>query len=338
MDVASRGSPKWRRRGGGSSPASGGATGDAVGKQTENLSGDEIRRWYPNGVHGFEGGPRTVIPRYRGNKKREWLIGETTDDTERTLAVARAIVRSGELNHTSIGRELLMCRKCVHPGLPSLWEFHEAADPARVAERHDGCGAALRVAPVGLRYRSDGLEIIVAAAREASVPTHGGPLAIAAAAATAAAVPAAVDAQPAREIIDFARRAAETAERERTDPPTTRFAKALDGIARELLGWQDLDTAAIRARYPPNDPLTIVPLALALGTLTNSAQTAILLAANIGGDSDSVASITGCVAGAMNPDSISRRWATVVEDVNGHDLASIAEALNVLRQSAVPNA
>jgi len=71
------------------------ATGDAIGKQTEMLSRQDVLRWYPNGVRGFEGDPQAVIPRYAGNSKREWRIGETTDDTERTAAVARAIIVEG---------------------------------------------------------------------------------------------------------------------------------------------------------------------------------------------------------------------------------------------------
>ena len=43
------------------------AVGDAVGKQTEGLSPEAVRRWYPEGVHGFEGPPGSVIPRYVGN-------------------------------------------------------------------------------------------------------------------------------------------------------------------------------------------------------------------------------------------------------------------------------
>jgi ADP-ribosylglycohydrolase len=93
------------------------STGDAVGKQTENLSWEEVLRWYPDGVRGFEGQVGTVIPCYRGNRKREWLVGETTVDTERTLAVADAIIRDGTVTHGSLGRELLRCRKCVHPGI-----------------------------------------------------------------------------------------------------------------------------------------------------------------------------------------------------------------------------
>jgi ADP-ribosylglycohydrolase len=96
------------------------AVGDAVGKQTEGLSGHAVRQWYPTGVRGFEGRPGSTIPQYVGNAKREWRIGETTDDTERTIAVARAILRDGDVRHVTVGRELLKCEKCVHPGVRSL--------------------------------------------------------------------------------------------------------------------------------------------------------------------------------------------------------------------------
>src|SRR5438874_123043 len=119
------------------------ATGDAVGKQTETLSREDVLRWYPHGVRGFEGSPGTPIPRYVGNARREWRIGETTDDTESTIAVARAILHDGGVRHASVGRELLECTKSVHPGVASLCEFHQAGDPARVTHHHDGCGAAI---------------------------------------------------------------------------------------------------------------------------------------------------------------------------------------------------
>lgn len=214
------------------------ATGDAIGKQTEGLSRADVLRWYPEGVRGFEGVPGSPIPRYVGNAKREWLVGETTDDTERTIAVARAILADGEVRHASVGRELLTCRKCIHPGVASLWEFHQAADPARVSQRHDGCGAAVRVAPVGILYRSDRLDDIVTAAREASIPTHGGVLAIAAAAATAVAVSAAIDGASPLEIIGLAERAAAQAER--------RWAPSAD--ANQMFPGRPVDHRAARAR------------------------------------------------------------------------------------------
>ena len=307
------------------------ATGDAIGKQTETLSREGVLRWYPDGVRGFEGLAGTRIPRYVGNARREWRVGETTDDTEGTIAVARAILQDGDVRHASVGRELLTCKKSVHPGVQSLWEFHEAGDAARVTHSHNGCGAAIRVAPVGILYRPDRLEEIVAAAREASISTHGGALAIAGAAATAAAVSAAIDGASPPEIIGVAERAAAQAECQRSGSADATVAAAIRTIYTELRQWPELHAGAVAASHFPKDALTIVPLAVTLGTVSESAEAAILLAANIGGDSDSVASIAGAILGARCPETVSDEWYAVVEMVNGHDLISLAEGLCALR-------
>jgi ADP-ribosylglycohydrolase len=307
------------------------ATGDAIGKQTEMLSREDVMHWYPLGVRGFEGIPGTVIPRYAGNSKREWRFGETTDDTERTVAVARAIIADGTVSHEGVGRELLRCTKSVHPGVKSLWEFHQADDPMRVATEHDGCGAAIRVAPVGIFYRSDSLDALVSGAWEASISTHGGPLALAAAASTAAAVSAAIDGASADHVLQLAERAADEAERRWPGRSASVFANAIRAVHGSLARLPELRVGEVAARCFPNHPLTIVPLALALAAIMQSAEDAILLAANIGGDSDSVASIAGGILGAMYPDTVNRQWYEVVDTVNNHDLVAMADQLARLR-------
>ena len=299
------------------------ATGDAIGKQTEMLSHEDVLHWYPQGIRGFEGTPGSVIPRYLGNAKHEWRVGETTDDTELTVAVARAILTDRNVSHVSVGRELLRCTKCVHPGVKSLWEFHQAADPARIARNHDGCGAAIRVAPVGILYASERLEDLINGAREASISTHGGALAIAAAAATAAAVSAAIDGASPRQVLELAERAAGRVSQV--------FVQAVRTVHDELRGLPALRPADVAARYFPNQPLTIVPLALGLATVMQSVDEAILLAANIGGDSDSVASIAGAILGAMYPTTVDSDWYRVVEAVNQHNLVALANDLAQLR-------
>lgn len=307
------------------------ATGDAIGKQTENLSQAGIAHWYPRGVHGFEGRPGTIIPRYATNRKHQWLFGETTDDTERTIAVARAVLRDGEVRHSSVGRELLTCKKSVHPGVKSLWEFHQAGDATRVTFDHNGCGAAIRVAPVGILYRSDRLDDIVEGAHQASISTHGGPLALAAAAATAAAVSAAVDGADSHEILELAQRASERAERKRSGCLDTVFARAIGAVHDALSRLPELNADDVAGRYAPTDPLTIVPLALALATLMQSVESAIVVAANIGGDSDSVASVAGAILGARHPGSVNEDWYEIVETINDHHLGRFAEDLSALR-------
>jgi ADP-ribosylglycohydrolase len=295
------------------------------------LSHDDVLRRYPEGIGGFQGAPNAVIPRYAGNAKHQWRIGETTDDTERTVAVARAIIADQAVSHVSIGREMLACTKSVHPGIRSLWEFHQAADPARIASGHDGFGAAIRVAPVGIFYASGSLDELVNGAHEASISTHSGSLAIAAAAATAAAVSAAIDAAGPAEVLHLAEEAAAIAEKRWPGSSAPVFANAIRAVHESLANLPALRAAEVAARCFPDQPLTIVPLALGLATMMRSAEDAILLAANIGGDSDSVGSIAGGILGAMYPSTVNQHWYEVVERVNNHDLGAIATELAQLR-------
>jgi ADP-ribosylglycohydrolase len=283
------------------------ATGDAIGKQTEMLSHGEVKRWYPAGIAGFEGPPGAAIPRYAG-KRYEWRIGETTDDTEQALAVTRALLRDGRADHTSIGRELLQCKKSLHPGV-SLWTFVQIGDPARIAADGDGCGAAMRSAPIGVLYRTRRLDELVRAAYECAIPTHGGPIALGAAAAVAGAVSAALEGRPVDEVLAVACEAGGVA-----------MARTID----EMMG---VPVEELAERYFPDTPQTIVPLAIALALRTQSAPETALLAANIGGDADSVASIGSAIAGALCPETVNRSWIDVVSAINGDDFVNAAISL-----------
>ncbi len=296
------------------------ATGDAVGKQTETLGHADIATWYPDGIRGFEGRPGDVIPRYLG-KRYEWRIGEFTDDTEQTLAVTRAILRVGAVRHEAVGRELLTCRKSLHPGV-SLWAFVQSGDAARIAPDGDGCGAAMRVAPVGVLSRTDRLEELVDAAYEVSIPTHGGTLAIGAAAAVAGAVSAGLEGRTAGEVLQTALRAARLTE-------GSAIADSIEKMHDELRGLP-LTAGAIAQRYFPDNPLTIVPLAIALAVILQSVEQVVLLASNIGGDTDSVASIGGAICGAMCPETVNDSWFDTVAAVNAENIIDAAESLAAL--------
>jgi len=251
-----------------------------------------------------------VIPRYAGTRY-EWRIGETTDDTEQTLAVARALLRAGRADHTAIGEKLLRCRKSLHPGV-ALWSFVEAGDASRVAVDGDGCGAAMRAAPIGIFYPSSELDELMAAAYECALPTHGGPLGIGAAAAVAAAVSAAVEGRSQDDVWTVALHASGA------------LRPYLAGIYSDLSGRPHLDADEIAARHFPDSPYTIVPLAISLALTMQSAHEVTLLAANIGGDADSVASIGGAIAGALRPETVNAEWFGVVNRINGGGVEDLA--------------
>lgn len=302
------------------------ATGDAVGKQTKMLSYADVRKWYPAGITGFEGNPGDVIPRYR-DKRYQWRIGETTDDTEQTAAVARAVLRAGRAQHEVIGGELLRCTKSVHPGV-ALWEFQQRGDPVRIASEGDGCGAAMRVAPVGVIHRSSAVRDLVQAAYESAIPTHGGQLGVCAAAAVAAAVSTALDGGPASEVLAIALDASREAESLRPQTAPFTMASAIASVHTELSWARQLVVGDIAQRHFPNSPATIVPLAISLALITQSAEETTLIAANLGGDSDSVASIGAAIAGALCPSSVNEQWFTVVSSLDGGDLLELAGSLS----------
>jgi ADP-ribosylglycohydrolase len=202
----------------------------------------------------------------------------------------------------------------------------------RIAVAHDGCGAAIRVAPVGIFYASSALHQLVRGAWEASVSTHGGSLAIAAAAATAAAVSAAIDGASPQHVLELAEEAAAQAENQCAGRVPT-FATAIRTVYDRLASFSPLTSADVATCCFPNKPLTIVPLALGLATVMRSAEDAILLATNVGGDSDSVASVAGGILAAMDPSTVNERWYETVEAINQIRVVPIARELASLRRN-----
>ena len=306
------------------------STGDAVGKQTETLSREAIERWYPGGVTGFHGKPGTVIPRYIG-KRYEWQVGETTDDTEQTIAVARILIEDGGVSHSRAGQALMECHKSNHPDV-SLGRFQQRGDPDFVSSAGDGCGAAMRVAPVGIAYRSDNISVLVQAAFNASVSTHGGQFGICAAASVAGALSAAIEGESPDTVLHVAIDVARYAERLRPPSAVGNMATALQRMHDELSAAQENLPARLRKEDCfPDRPAVIVPLAISLALVTKSSRETILLAANAGGDTDSVASIGGALAGAMYPQTIDEEWYQIVERVNRHGLDELATELVSMR-------
>ncbi|MBV9678739.1 MAG: ADP-ribosylglycohydrolase family protein [Acidobacteriaceae bacterium] len=300
------------------------AIGDAIGKQTETLSRADVQKYYPTAIKGFFGKPGEIIPRYAG-KRYEWRFGETTDDTEQTIAVARALLQEGEAKHEVIGKELLNCKKSVHPEV-SIWEFQKLGDPGRVAYEGNGCGAAMRTAPIGVIYPPGRLDELVQAAYEGAVPTHGGQLAIGAAAAVACAVSTALDGSPISQVLATVLQASRKAERFRSAKGTSSIATCIETIHSDLAG-KTLEADEIARKWFPHTPETIAPLAISLALITESAEQTTLLAANIGGDSDSVASIGSAIAGALRPETVNEEWYQVVASTNDYDLISLAASL-----------
>lgn len=295
------------------------AIGDALGRPTEFLDSLEAihERFGPDGVTDLE---------------PDWHPACTyTDDTQMSLCVARALLSAG---HRPLD-ELMPClaeefvawnRSADNDRAPGTTcrtgcENLERGIPWREAgvPESKGCGSAMRTAPIGLYYY-DREEQLIEVARASSLPTHGHPVAQAAAAGTAL-------------LVAWALRREEPSE----------YPDRLARCMREQEGGEEVAALAERIpsllTTPPDDVLRAGVLgeawvgdeavASALYCFCRSPsdyRQTVLTAANTVGDSDSIACIAGAISGAYNGDeAIPDKWRREVE--NAESLRSIAADL-----------
>ncbi len=284
----------------------GAAIGDALGKQNEGRSRQDIlSRGYVMDYGKAEAG----CP---GEKLR---AGQYTDDTEQMLVLAQSIVKGGGFDAEDFAVRI------------AQWGTDALNDPERIllvgpsssqaiARLNSGiswrdsgsnipsCGSAMRVAPIGLFYADLG-EIELNAALS-SLPTHNSKAAIAGAVAVAVAVRCALDGMDCLGIIKEASARASNHDiglgnkiglsyRLRTEQPHEAFSR--------------LETS-----YLVNE--TVPSAFYCFSRHFNSSENAVIEAVNAGGDTDSIACITGALCGAVHGiDSFSRKWIQGLENI-----------------------
>lgn len=298
------------------------AVGDALGYPHEFRRVAQVQAELgPDGITDFVA---LQDPRF----SRPFIIGKLhppgtfTDDTQMSLALAEALIEAptGDVerlmpviarhfvawyfsadNNRSPGQATGTGCQALRSGTP--WREAGVADSK-------GCGANMRVAPIGLFYED--LDLVAQVARAQAVLTHRHDAAIAGAAAAALLVALAL----------------------RDTPPAQMHAEVM-----RRCGGRSADFDAVFGRVPAvidADPARVLvargatPVALGEGWVAEEAvaaafycfwrfpddyRAAVLLAANTDGDSDSLACIAGGISGArLGIASIPDRWVTGVED------------------------
>lgn len=299
------------------------AIGDALGHPTEFVgSVPRIReRWGALGVTDF-------------HPASSHAAGTFTDDTQMSIAVARALIRSG---HEDVDRLMEVLRgefvawsrspennrapgSACMSGCRSL----AAGTPWRQAgvEQSKGCGAAMRAAPIGLFYSND-VDGLVRVAAAQSALTHRHPTGIASAVAAAAAVAHVVRVGALDGLLDFTRGCVERLDdRLLVESGCNPELAASIGI-REMM--EALDATERRASVEHEDVCALLggawigeeAVATALWCVLRANgefRDAVLRGANSSGDSDSIACIAGSIAGALvGWDGIDGSWTSRVE-------------------------
>ena len=265
------------------------AVGDALGTTLEFSTRDI----HPRLTDMVGGGPFRLKP------------GQWTDDTSMALALADSLASCGGLDERDLMSRFVRWMdegayssngRCFDIGMTvrgALTRFKQTGNP--VAGSTDpmsaGNGSLMRLAPVAIRYWDDRETMRDAAARQ-SLTTHGAAEAVDACVAFADMLADAIAGSPRSEVF-----------RARVDR-TCAIHLIIAG------SWRGKSRSAIKSSGYVAHSLEAAIWCVAR---TDSFADAVLLAANLGDDADTVAAITGQLAGGMYGTSgIPKRWVELI--------------------------
>ncbi|EHY87375.1 ADP-ribosylglycohydrolase family protein [Saccharomonospora azurea] len=316
------------------------ALGDALGMPTQSMSREAIRRHY--------GPVRSLVDAVSAQPISPGLpAGTVTDDTEQALLVAELLIDGGgRIDPKAFARALLdweadMIRReladLLGPSTKRALELLESGvDPEEAGRTGTTNGAAMRITPVAIATPPD-LDGLLDAVVDASKLTHNTSLGIAAAAAVAAAVSAGLEGADASTALDHAEDAAAAGARRGHWSAGGDIAARIRWARRWVRGM-DPDTLAdavcdVIGTSVASQESVVAAFALAEALGDRPVQ-ALTLAAELGGDTDTVAAICGAVLGAQHGLSgLPVDLTTTVREVNGLDLDPVADGLLQLRST-----
>lgn len=323
------------------------AIGDALGMPTQYLPREVIRERYDI-LDDFHPGPDD------NDISRGIPAAHVTDDTDQAVILGELFVAGhGSVDPDTFAEELLGWERRMResgshdllgPSTVKALAQVAAGIPAdRTGRWGDTNGAAMRIAPIGVGVPGDPPERLVDAVEQASRVTHNTGIAIAGASAVAAAVSSGIDGNPMAESL---RRAVVAARIGGRRGHYVAGADVADRVvwALELVSGRTASEAIdIVYRLVGTGVATqeAVPAAFAFASLCpDNAWEACRNAASLGGDSDTIAAMTGAVVGAHAgigsvPPRILQRFAAANP---GLALDRLADDLLTLRRVGVTRA
>lgn len=317
------------------------ALGDALGMPTQAMSPKQIQAVYGH-VTGLVDGDKSQ-PYAPG-----MAAGSVTDDTEQALLIASLLLKghgsglnldASEFSHALLAWEDSMIERgsldLLGPSTKAALERVRAGeDPLRVGGEGTTNGAAMRVTPIGIAASTSDRQLFADAVWSSCQVTHATRQGFQSAALVAAAVSLGIDAGAA-DVTDLLWKAVafvrSLPEHGAWSPEpdvvaaTHRALKLAAQPASSSLEWlaEQIGTSVASAQA--------IPMAFAL-LARNPSPRALLQAANLGGDTDTIGAIAGAILGAsLGVEVFDAYGLAQVEQVSQLDLPSVATDLLALR-------
>ena len=306
-----------------------------MGMPTSMMSPDTIKKVFGKYITGFLPAPeRHVI-------HDKMVAGQVTDDTQQTLLIADSIIENRDVVPEDIAKRMIQWGEEINAfgsmlvgpsSLRALYAIHSGKSVYESGSVGDTNGAVMRIGAVGI-YGKGELKRTVDSVEKACLPTHNTNIAIAGASAVAMAIGCGINGESDVDtIIGEAMKAnemgmsrgniwygASISERTRLALDIISKSNSKEKAMRELY---DVIGAGVQVTET-------VPTCLAITKMSNGdVVEAIQIAANLGGDCDTIAAITGSICGAISGiQRIPQSWVEILEKVNPYDFEDYTERL-----------
>ncbi|OFH99473.1 ADP-ribosyl-[dinitrogen reductase] glycohydrolase [Clostridium acetireducens DSM 10703] len=313
------------------------AIGDTMGMPAEWFTREEIKTNLVC-VEDFVEPPKQNLVTYY------LKMGQVTDDTIQTFLLAESIVENGgKVVSEDIMEKLIkwidgmseeLKEEFIGPSVKEAFKNYKKGVTLReVGINGTTNGAAMRIVPVGIISSFQEVEKLIDNVELASLPTHNTNVAISGACAIASAVACGIcGMEDLNEIIETASKTAIKALKKGFDVPAPSVGKRIK-IAIDIVKKAYSEEDALQNLYDiigtGFSASESVPCALALVYLSkaNTIKCA-KLAANIGGDTDTIGAMACGICGAIKGiDSIPSKYIDLIYTVNNLDFKGMAEKL-----------
>jgi ADP-ribosylglycohydrolase len=277
---------------------------------------------------------------------RGFVAGQVTDDTQQTLCILDSLLAEGRLTSEGVARSLIKwytemggsSMEYIGPtsshAIRALIEGKNLEEAGKYGYTN---GAAMRICPVGFLHPGD-LKETVDEVEKACLPTHNTNIAISGASAIACAVSACASASPdPDQVVDAAITGARLGKNRGLKFLGPSIEKRIE-LALQIIKKTKSRAKAYQEIYqlfgaglPIYD---VVPVAIAIfyGEKGDPVP-AVLIAANYGGDADTVGAMVGGICGAFSGiEAFPRQYIEKIERVNNLGLEVYARKLARLVQ------
>jgi ADP-ribosylglycohydrolase len=311
------------------------AYGDAMGMPPELWSRKRLQAHYGR-IEDFLDGCSENIISYMYKK------GQFTDDTSQALAIVASLMETGfKPNPANIARHILdwaekenaFALNILGPtSKVALKAFQEGRSAKEFTDEAASNGAAMRIAPIGTLFHPDQLDLLCQYVADISLVTHTSDVTVAGACMIAGAVSEAMESADREKMIETAVSAGKKGMLLGSSTPCpslearTRLGILLANQYKEdeeqfLQTLYDVVGAGVNTSES-------VPAALALAYYAWDVKKCALLAANLGGDTDTIGAMACAICGAAKgASSIPSQDLELLETANETDFSIYIDAL-----------